>query len=165
MQIFISPQKEANYLAKKIKPTHIISISDPQKETPFDVSWGEANILRLKFYDVQSEDIASRMNNGEVPTREIVKKIYSFGKTLEEESILLIHCFAGISRSPAAGIIALTSKHGALGASKVVGSLNIGGEIGYEKFYPNNLMIQYFDDLIGFDGEFFELIGDQFFKQ
>ena len=83
MQIFISPQKEANYLAKKIKPTHIISISDPQKETPFDVSWGEANILRLKFYDVQSEDIASRMNNGEVPTREIVKKIYSFGKTLE----------------------------------------------------------------------------------
>lgn len=165
MQIFISPQKEANYLAKKIKPTHIISISDPEKETPFESSWGEAKILRLKFYDVQSEDVASKMNKDQIPTKEVVESIYSFGKTLEDDSILLVHCFAGISRSPAAGIIALTSKHGAFGASKIVGSLNIGGEVGFSKFYPNNLMIQYFDDLIGFDGEFFELIGDQFFKQ
>jgi predicted protein tyrosine phosphatase len=165
MQVYISSQKDAASLAKKIKPTHIISISDPEKTTPFDSFSGEAAILRLKFYDIQDEEIASKVDRSSTPTKEIVEKIYSFGKTFEKDSIILIHCFAGISRSPAAGIISLTSRHGAFGASKIVGSLNINGESGYKRFFPNNLMIQYFDDLLRFDGEFFELIGDQFFKQ
>lgn len=164
MQVFILPQKDALSLAKKSNLTHIISISDPEVAAPFDSGWSGAEVLSLKFFDVTNEEKAKRMNPLYIPTPKIVDKIYLFGRSFEEDSNILIHCMAGISRSPAAGIISLTPHFGAMGASKVVGSLNIGGESGYKRFFPNNLMIQHFDDLLHFDGEFFDLIGDAFFK-
>lgn len=165
MQVFVLPQKDAVAFVKKTKPTHIISISDPQKTTPFDSGWENSSVLSLKFFDIENEELAKKKSEGEAPNKEIVRQIYHFGRTFEEDSIVLIHCFAGISRSPAAGIISLTSKHGAIGAAKIIGSLNIGGETGYKKFFPNNLMIQYFDELLHFDGEFYDLIGEEFFKR
>lgn len=164
MQISILPQKDALSLAKKSKLTHIISISDPEVTTPFDSGWPEVEVLSLKFFDVTNEEKAKRMNPLHIPTSSMMNRIYLFGKEFEEDSNVLIHCMAGISRSPAAGIISLTPHFGAIGAAKVVGSLNIGGEVGYKKFFPNDLMIQHFDDLLHFDGEFFDLIGDSFFK-
>lgn len=164
MQIFVLPQKEALSFAKKNKLSHIISISDPGVISPFDSGWSGAEVLSLKFFDVTSEEVAKKMKESEIPTQEMIKNIYHFGKSFDEDSNILIHCMAGISRSPAAGIISLTSQFGAIGASKIIGSLNYGGEIGYKRFFPNNLMIQHFDDLLHFDGEFFDLIGDAYFK-
>lgn len=164
MQITILPQKDAVSFAKKNDLSHIISISDPKVITPFDSGWKESKVLSLKFFDVTSEESAKKIKASEVPSEEIIKKIYLFGRDFDDDSNILIHCMAGISRSPAAGIISLTSHFGAMGASKVVGSLSFGGEVGYKRFFPNNLMIQQFDDFLHFDGELFDLIGDTFFK-
>lgn len=164
MQFFISSQKDAKSLAKKIKPTHIISISDPEKEAPFDSGFGEAKILRLRFYDVTLQSAADCLDQNEVPTRAIAETIYNFGKDFDEDTILLVHCFAGVSRSSAAGIISLTSMYGAIGATKKVGEFIINDQSGYDWFFPNTILIQAFDDMLHFDGEFFDLIGDKFFK-
>ena len=164
MNFWILSQKEASSFAKKNSLTHIISISDPDTTTPFDAGWSGAEVLSLKFYDVTNEERAKRMNPLHVPTRDIVNKIYLFGRNFEEDSNILIHCMAGISRSPAAGIISLTPHFGAMGALKMVGSLTIGEDLGYKRFFPNNIMIQQFDDLLHFDGELFDLVGDSFFK-
>jgi predicted protein tyrosine phosphatase len=165
MLVFISPQKDAVGISKKVKPTHIISISDPGVTTPFDSGWSGSKVLSLKFFDVTDPLKISRMDESIVPNPRIVKDIYNFGKDFEEDSILLAHCHFGISRSSAASIIALTSRHGAIGASKLVGSLNIGGESGYKRFFPNHIMIQYFDEMLHFDGELFDLIGEDYFKK
>ena len=165
MKVFISPQKDAVSLAKKIKPTHIISISDPEVTTPFDSEWKGSKVLSLKFFDVTEFSKAERLDQSIVPNPQIIRDIYNFGKDFDEDSILLAHCHFGISRSSAASIISLTSRHGAIGASKIVGSLNIGGESGYKKFFPNNIMIQIFDEMLHFDGELFDLIGEDYFKK
>lgn len=164
MQFFISSQKDAKSLAKKIKPTHIISISDPGKEAPFDSGAVESKLLRLSFYDVTIQSVADSLDESEVPTRSIAETIYNFGKDFDEDTILLVHCFAGISRSSAAGIISLTSRYGAIGATKKVGELTINGQSGYDWFFPNPILIQAFDDMLHFDGELFDLVGDNFFK-
>jgi predicted protein tyrosine phosphatase len=165
MQFFISSQKDAKSLAKKIKPTHIISISSPEKEAPFDSGFGNAKILRLSFYDITTQSAADSLDEKDVPTRSIAETIYNFGKEFDDDTILLIHCFAGISRSSAAGIISLTPRYGAIGATKKVGELTINGQSGYEWFFPNPVLIEAFDDMLHFDGELFDLVGDNFFKQ
>ena len=162
MQVFVSSQKKAASLALKNNPTHIISISDPGVITPFDSGWANSKVLSLKFFDVTNSAKAAQMNPDEIPNKKFVEQIYNFGMDFDEDSIILIHCFAGISRSPAAGIISLTSRHGAFGATKIVGELNFAGEIGYKKFYPNDIMISIFDDLLHFDGDLFDLVGEKF---
>lgn len=165
MQIFISPQKKALSLALKNNPTHIISISDPGIDAPFDSGWGTSKVLSLKFFDLTDLSKTKGVSPEEMPNRKIVEQIYNFGKDFEDDSIILIHCFAGISRSPAAGIISLTSRYGALGAAKRIGELNISGESGYTRFYPNDIMISILDDMLHFDGDLYDLVGEQFFKQ
>jgi hypothetical protein len=165
MQVVIVPQKDAVGIAKKIKPTHIISISDPGVITPFDSDWKGSKVLSLKFFDVTDFSKESKLDQSIVPNPQIARDIYNFGNDFEEDSILLAHCHFGISRSSAASIISLTSRHGAIGASKIVGSLNIGGDSGYNRFFPNHLMIQHFDEMLHFDGELFDLIGEDYFKK
>ncbi len=165
MQVFISPQKKAVSLALKNKPTHIISISDPGIKTPFDSGWGTSKFLSLKFFDLTDSEKINTLNSEEIPNKKIIEEIYNFGKDFEDDSIILIHCFAGISRSPAAGIISLTSRYGAFGATQRIGEINIAGENGYTRFYPNDIMISIFDDMLHFDGDLYDLIGEKFFKE
>jgi predicted protein tyrosine phosphatase len=165
MQVFISPQKKALSLALKNNPTHIISISDPGVDTPFDSGWEKSKVLSLKFFDLTDFSKAKVADQEKIPNKKIVEQIYNFGKDFEDDSIILIHCFAGISRSAAAGIISLTSSYGALGAAKRIGELNIDGESGYTRFYPNDIMISILDDMLHFDGDLYDLVGEQFFKQ
>lgn len=155
--IHITSEKEALGLAKKTKPTHIISISSPGTDSIFCNGFANANILDIKFFDVESDDAAANFDPRNIPNLDHIKKIYNFGKGFEDESIILIHCMLGISRAPAAAIIALTPNHGAIGASRIIGKLRAN----YYK--PNRLMMREFDKMLEFNGEFSRIIEDNFF--
>lgn len=161
MKIQITSHKDAFSVAKKISPTHIISITDPGTESPFKNGFGNSSILHLSFLDITDPIVASKDKNI-APSEDIIRQIYNFGKTFETDSIILCHCYFGISRSSAAGIISLTPGHGGLGATRMVGSLKIGSVDGWNFFQPNGLMISIFDGLIGFDGDLEDLIAQRF---
>lgn len=161
MKIQITSHKDAILTAKKINPTHIISITDPGVKSPFDGGFGKSNILQLSFFDITDPNVAIKRPDV-APSEEIVKKIYNFGRTFDDDSVILCHCFLGISRSSAAGIIALTPGHGGLGATRIVGSLKNKDRDGWNYFQPNGLMISIFDKLVGFDGDLEDLIVEKF---
>ncbi len=147
----ICGKREIEQFARQ-RLTHLLSLEDPQtpKETP---SWFHGEHLQLWFHDVESTDEA-RLFQAAAPTRAQVAEILSFGERCLEASRsgpvhALVHCFAGISRSTAASFVLAAQ---AFGASQAEAALRLVQAARPEAF-PNRLIIQYADHLLGRDGE------------
>lgn len=157
MDVYVSSKVLARKSAVAFSPTAIISIVSPDEEHPkFDDIVGDIPILRLKFHDITFQ--VDFNHNYVLPSVEDVKKIIEFSeKNLKEDSRLLTHCFAGISRSSAAAIIAASTVMGYEGAIRKISNLEIFPdsdfshkfpEVGFEWFVPNNLMIEHFGEIV-----------------
>lgn len=132
--------------------THLLSIEDPEipKETP---PWFKGVHHQIQFHDVESLEEARIM--GATPaTREQVAQILRFGEECLRASRrgpvhLLVHCYAGASRSPAA-CYALAAQ--ALGPGRATDALEFVIRI-REEAVPNLLVVQHADDLLRREGE------------
>ncbi len=154
--------------------THILSIEDPgtPKETP---AWFKGVHWQIQFHDVESFSEA-RAFNATAPTQEQVAEVLRCGEECLKASQagpvhLLVHCYAGASRSTAA-CYALVAQ--AIGAGKAKEALRHVMQVRSEAF-PNLLVVKHADHLLGRGGEmlralaplrqdFSEAVGDWFRK-
>lgn len=99
MPIIVCPLSKAERLAREHKVSHVVSLLDP--DTPFPVvrEVGERH-LRLEVHDIEAEAegldacCSSRMG-----------MILDFVGKWDQSAPILIHCYAGISRSTATAFI------------------------------------------------------------
>ena len=85
--------------------THLLSLEDPgtPKGTP---AWFRGVHEQLYFHDVES-DAEARSLRATAPSRDKIERVLKFGRTCLVQSsaarpvTLLVHCYAGASRSPA----------------------------------------------------------------
>jgi len=92
-------------------------------------------------------------NLPEAPTREDIRRVVALGKELAgpgSEAAFLIHCAAGVSRSPAAAFIFFTIHLGPGSESDALHRTAQSAES--PAVWPNALMIRYADDLLGRQG-------------
>lgn len=69
--------------------------------------------LFLDFEDVTFDSVESPFRNAEnAPTADHIQKLLDFIRSLDFTDKLLVHCFAGYSRSPAAVLIAKCERDG-----------------------------------------------------
>ncbi len=127
---------------------NVISIVDPMKQHPHTLQDHPRNILKIKCDDIC---FASSWDKSLIPpTKEQVEQIIEFSHKIKPGEPLLTHCQAGISRSSAAMLIYLATQHGLGKEAQAVEMLckiknpNI--------IFPNSLMIEYADKLLGFNG-------------
>lgn len=93
--IVVAPLHELDAAIARWRPSHIVSLASPGAEAarlPQGV-----DILRLTFHD-----IAAPRADLTAARREDVESLLAFGRTWRGERPLLVHCWAGVSRSPAA---------------------------------------------------------------
>ncbi|MFO7936580.1 MAG: hypothetical protein R6V06_03120 [Kiritimatiellia bacterium] len=127
--------------------THLLSIDSPGSPTPTP-EWFNGVHRHFAFADVENKATAYAF--GVVaPGKEDVKEILGFGRECLEDSLkgrvhLVIHCLAGVSRSPAAAYAIMCMLLGP----------------GYEEetfeyllkirscAYPNTLMVKYADQIL-----------------
>lgn len=148
-------------------PDAVISIVDPLMSNP--VISKDIPTLQMKFHDICFEPSSPYDKERYVtPTRADVDEIFHFGAfKYKKGTKLLTHCFAGISRSSAAAIIALCPHYGYETAVKMVSEVDVYQSEGlYEKgsfwFMPNNLMIRYADERLALDGALVKLVEETF---
>ena len=169
MPIYVSPLNLVHQEVQRFQPHGVISIVDPGLDNPiFDPS---VKVLNLRFHDIcfEPRSIYDK-ERYTYPTREIVEEIFHFGAvTMKSGERLLTHCFAGVSRSSAAAIIALSPHYGWQEAVRMVAELKVNHtapephtEIGSFWFMPNNLMIDYADDFLCLNGELRKLVATTF---
>lgn len=138
-KLLITPYSALLPTVRRLKPSHVLSVlADPVVERPESIAPGRH--LQISMDDI-AEPIADRM----VPSRQHVANILSFGREWDKEAPLLVHCWAGISRSTAAAYILLCDMHGPGHELTIAKALRFFAPYAQ----PNSLMVRHADTLLG----------------
>ncbi len=136
--------------------THLLSIEDPgtHKSTPV---WFSGPHVQLHLHDLDTAHDATTLNSV-LPTKEHVREILRIGAECLDAATksegangvhLLVHCYAGISRSTAAAYAIATQAMGVEHAAEALAFvLRTRPEA-----YPNQLMVRHADRLLGGEGK------------
>ena len=127
----------------------LISIGDPD-EKELTGHKTVKHYLRLGFHDILAKDDGKEKKKGimKAPRKEDVQKIIDFAKEIKETNGVLIHCYAGASRSPASAIICMVTWLGKEHIEEAVKHI-----FSIKQFHPNRTMIHYADELYECNGE------------
>jgi predicted protein tyrosine phosphatase len=131
--------------------THILGILDPGTPQPEGyVHHPKALRDEFRFYDIVVND-GSRT----IPTEADVAAILKVGEKLAAQPVkhLLVHCFAGVSRSTASAVTLMAQRNPAR-AADIFAAL---GDI-RPKAWPNSVMIAHADRMLGLGGTLVEAL-------
>ena len=128
----------------KYKPSYLVSLMDNIEAVPTPADIDASNHLRFGFHDVEIE------TPGKIsPTKDDVSRLIKAALRWNEHGgPILVHCTAGVSRSPAAGLILATARQ-PYKVAKLAQQLTERAP--YSR--PNNLMIKLADQALSQEGK------------
>lgn len=99
-KIIVSPLRLVPQIVANRSPSHLITLLDPDEliETPAGIE--PENHLKLGI-----NDIAEPIDGMTLATEDTVRHLLEFGRGWDAAAPLLVHCWAGISRSSASAFI------------------------------------------------------------
>jgi len=100
MAIVVCPLSRVQAVAAARRPSRVVSLLDPH--TPFPAPRGVQPDRHLK---VSVHDVLEAEYGEVAPARDHIVAILDFVTAWEQDAPILIHCFAGISRSTATAFI------------------------------------------------------------
>jgi predicted protein tyrosine phosphatase len=100
MAIWVSSLALAPKLAEKHKPARIISLLSPYDTFPVFAGYGADRHLHMPIHDI-AEDVG----DWRAPDLSDAEKIIRFAESWDRSAPMLVHCWAGISRSSASAFI------------------------------------------------------------
>tara|TARA_R110000868_G_scaffold91679_5_gene254068 strand:- start:13577 stop:14092 length:516 start_codon:yes stop_codon:yes gene_type:complete len=137
--IYISPLSGVEDAIKRHGPSHLVSLLDPDSMISTPGGIDAARHLRLCV-----NDIATPVDTLTPPGEAHVAELISFIRDWDQASPLLVHCWAGISRSTAAAFIALCVLNENQSEDALAQLIRQRGA----HAYPNRLMVRLADDLL-----------------
>lgn len=96
--IRVAPLHELEAELARWRPSHVVSLGSPGAEAA--ALPGDLKTLRLTF-----NDIAEPRDDLVMATQADIEALLAFAGTWDGERPLLVHCWAGVSRSPAAAYV------------------------------------------------------------
>ncbi|MBL6852996.1 MAG: tyrosine protein phosphatase [Alphaproteobacteria bacterium] len=148
-RILVTPLSAVDDVIRSHRPSHLITLLSPEHMIETPQGFPPERHLRLGINDVV--DVAAGENP---PLKEHVAQLLAFTRDWPAEAPILVHCWAGISRSMAASYIILCDRlgHGSeFFAAKAIRSRA-------RHAYPNALLVQYADDLLGRQGRMIDAV-------
>ena len=100
MAIIICPLSRASEIVRERKPSHVVSLLDPGSPFPMLDGFRESQRLKLGVHDIEEE-----MDGIPAPAASHMRAILDFVQAWDRTDPMLIHCYAGISRSTATAFI------------------------------------------------------------
>ena len=100
MAIIVCPLSHAPDIVRTRKPSHVVSLLDPGTAFPTLEGFAEERRLRVAVHDIEEE-----MDGFDRPGIEHMRAILDFVGGWDRSDPMLIHCYAGISRSTATAYI------------------------------------------------------------
>ena len=142
MKIWISPLARVHDIAAAARPERVVSLLGM---TPFpDIpGYGEDRHHRLTIDDIR-EDTEGRVT----PGAPHIASLIGFLEGWRREAPLLVHCWAGISRSTAAAFIAACLHNPAADEAEIAETIASSSPTAF----PNTLIVSIADDILGRGG-------------
>jgi predicted protein tyrosine phosphatase len=141
--ILVTPLSAIEDTIRCYRPSHILTLLAPDHMIPHQTGFATDRHLRLAL-----EDVTDAWLSACPPCSSQVANLIAFGRGWTAEAPLLVHCWAGVSRSMAAAYILLCDKLGPGGEMKIAQALR--GRAPHA--CPNILMVQLADEILGRSG-------------
>ena len=141
MRLAVCPMAELDAEVARMAPAAVVSLLGP--EQPLPPIPVDAPRLVLRFNDVAAP--APKMV---VPTAEMVERLLAFAASLPPDEVLLIHCWMGISRGPAAAFVLACAAAPAVSEADVAARLRCASP----SATPNPLLVRLADEALGRSG-------------
>ena len=149
MKIIISSLADMPALVKRARPSHMISLLDPDSMVDTPRALHPERHLKVGI-NVIWEPAVGLIH----PTAEVVDDILRFGRTWEPLDPMLVHCWAGISRSSATAFILACERCPDTSERTVAEHLRKASAAAT----PNPLMVQLADDMLGRGGRMVDAV-------
>ena len=149
MKIIISSLADMPRIVKRARPSHMISLLDP--DSMVDTPRGLRPERHLK---VGVNDIWEPAEGLIHPTADVVEDILRFGRTWEPRDPMLVHCWAGISRSSATAFILACERCPQTPERTIAEHLRKVSAAAT----PNPLMVALADDMLGRGGRMVDAV-------
>lgn len=150
MKLIVSSLADVPVILRMRRPSHMISLLDPDSMIPTPRELHPARHLRVGV-----NDIAEACEGLVCPTPKVVEDILAFGRGWNISAPMLIHCWAGISRSTATAFILACERNPEAREADIAQAIRAASSAAT----PNRLMTALADDLLGRGGRMVDAIG------
>lgn len=144
MNIIVTSKYDVELAYFEHQTTHILTILDHDEEFVKPDYIKTENWKRFNCTDTHD------LTNSKAPSKQLVADILEWAKTLPENANLLVHCYAGISRSTSIAMAIMVQKYGVKAIDHAIDHISSMRRV----CAPNKLITQYADELLGCNGEF-----------
>ncbi len=125
-------------------PSHIVTLLSPEHMIETPTGFAAERHLRLAV-----NDIADPMLGDDPPAEEHVQQLLTFARGWDADAPMLVHCWAGVSRSMAAAFAVLCDRLGP--GSELALAREMRARAPHA--YPNRLLVRLADNALGREGE------------
>jgi len=141
--ILVTPLSAVEDTIRDYRPSHLVTLLSPEHmiDTPEGID--PARHLRLSLNDVSEAHMADMP-----PARHHVEQLLRFGRGWDATSPMLVHCWAGISRSTAAAYIVMCDRLGPGAENRIARQLRAVAP----HAFPNPLLVSHADAALGRNG-------------
>jgi predicted protein tyrosine phosphatase len=143
MTIIVCPLSHVERICEARRPSHLLSLLDPGHVIPSPAGLGAGAHLRIGVHDICDE------TEGLIrPDEAVVEEVIAFGRGWTAEAPIVVHCWAGISRSSASAFTLACARNPHADARA------IAEEMRRQSPYatPNRRIVALADDLLGRGG-------------
>ena len=140
--IYICSLAEMPEHVRSLRPSHLVSLLSSAEQPPTPEGF-----MPERHHRVEVNDISQPMDGYVLPQDDHIARLLRFLDSWDGGGPLLVHCFAGISRSTAAALIALTFRHD---GREQEAALRLRTAAPHAQ--PNRRMIELADARLGRDG-------------
>ena len=141
--ILVTPLSAVRESISRYRPSHLVTLLSP--EHMIDTPEGVVSDRHLRL---ALNDVADEWEGETPPAAHHIEKLIAFGRDWSGELPILVHCWAGISRSTAAAYILLCDRLGPGSEADIAIALRYRAP----HACPNSLMIRLADEMLNRDG-------------
>ena len=147
--VYVCPLNQVPQAVRKIQPSHLITLLDPKDVIPTPEGIHPEHHLKIGINDI-IEPLPGQI----VPEPFHVERVIQFIETWKGERPLLVHCWAGISRSTATAFIALCMRNPHVDEMTIAKAMRAKAA----HVHPNKRIVAFADALMGRKGRMIEAV-------
>jgi predicted protein tyrosine phosphatase len=149
--VYVCPLSQVAATVASSQASHLMSLINAATPVERPASIAEANHLFLGI-----NDIVEAQDGMVLPAAEHVRRVIDFAEAWPRERPMVVHCYAGISRSTAAAFITLCTVRPERDEREIAQRLRAASRFAT----PNSRLISLADSLLGRDGRMIAAIAE-----
>jgi predicted protein tyrosine phosphatase len=147
--IIVTPLSAVEDTIRRYRPSHMVTLLSPEHMIATPEAIAAARHLKLGLNDVSFAEASEAP-----PEERHIDQLLAFGRGWDAQAPMLIHCWAGVSRSMAAAYTLLCDRLGPGSEREIAHAIRLRAP----HAFPNALMVRYADELLQRRGRMVEAI-------